>query len=137
MNLTTEWKGNMEFSVKTESGHNMTLDASEQSGGYDKGVRPKELLLVGLSGCTGMDVVSILKKMKVENYSFEIEVDYEKTTEHPVIYSKINLVYKFKIADDQYKDKIEKAVKLSQDRYCGVSAMLKKASEITYEIVYE
>jgi putative redox protein len=54
-----------------------------------------------------------------------------------VIYSKINLVYKFKIADDQYKDKIEKAVKLSQDRYCGVSAMLKKASEITYEIVYE
>jgi putative redox protein len=137
MNLSTEWKGEMEFLAKTESNHNLIMDASEQSGGHDGGVRPKELLLVGLTGCTGMDVVSILKKMKVENYTFKIDVDYEKSTEHPIVYNKIHLIYKFGIVDDSQKGKIEKAVKLSQDRYCGVSAMLKKSSEITYEIVYE
>ncbi|HOO31853.1 MAG TPA: OsmC family protein [Thermotogota bacterium] len=137
MGLTTEWKGNMEFLAKTESGHDLIMDASETSGGQDKGVRPKELLLVGLTGCSGMDVVSILKKMKVENYSFKIDVEYEKTTEHPVIYSKIHLLYKFMISDDKDREKIEKAVRLSQDRYCGVSAMLKASSEVTYEIIYE
>jgi putative redox protein len=136
MGLKTEWKGNMEFLARTESGHDLTMDASESSGGHDKGVRPKELLLVGLTGCTGMDVVSILKKMKVENYTLEVDVDYEKTTEHPIIYSKIHLIYRFKIEDDSQKPKIEKAVKLSQDRYCGVSAMLKAASEVSYEIKY-
>ena len=137
MALINEFKGDMEFLVKTESGHEMILDAGESSGGHDKGVRPKELLLVGLSGCTGMDVVSILKKMKVENYKLRIEVESEKTEEHPVIYKKIHLKYIFHLEDDSKKDKVEKAVNLSQERYCGVSAMLKKASERSYEIIYE
>ena len=137
MALITEFKGGMEFLAKTESGHELLLDAGESSGGLDKGVRPTELLLVGLSGCTGMDVVSILKKMKVENYTLRIEVGNEKTEEHPVIYKKIHLKYIFHLEDESKKDKVEKAVSLSQDRYCGVSAMLKEASELTYEIIYE
>lgn len=137
MALITEFKGDMEFLVKTESGHEMIMDAGKSSGGHDKGVRPKELLLVGLSGCTGMDVVSILKKMKVENYSLRIEVENEKSEDHPVIYKKIHLKYFFHLEDDSKKDKVEKAVNLSQERYCGVSAMLQKASELTHEIIYE
>jgi len=137
MSLITEFKGDMEFLAKTESGHELTMDAGIESGGQDKGVRPKELLLVGLSGCTGMDVASILKKMKVENYQLKIQVDYEKNDEHPVIYTKINVKYIFHLEDDSQKDKVEKAVSLSQDRYCGVSAMLKKSSELSYEIIYE
>src|SRR6056297_2216316 len=137
MALINEFKGGMEFLVKTESGHELLLDAGESSGGQDKGVRPKELLLVGLSGCTGMDVVSILKKMKVENYSLRIEVENEKTEEHPVIYKTIHLRYIFHLEDESKKDKVEKAVQLSQERYCGVSAMLKESSELSYEIIYE
>jgi len=137
MAVKTEWKGNMEFLTKTESNHEMVLDASPKVGGNDKGVRPKELLLVGLTGCTGMDVVSILKKMKVEDYSLRIEAEHEDTEEHPVHYKKIHLKYFFKLDDDSKKSKVEKAVNLSQERYCGVSEMLKKASELTYEIIYE
>src|SRR6056297_219383 len=137
MALINEFKGGMEFLAKTESGHELVLDAGKSSGGKDKGVRPKELLLVGLSGCTGMDVVSILKKMKLENYTLRIEVENEKTEDHPVIYKKIHLKYIFHLEDESQKDKVEKAVNLSQERYCGVSAMLKEASELNYEIIYE
>ncbi len=135
--MITEWNGNMHFTCMTESGHRIDMDASPEFGGEDKGYRPKELLLVGLMGCTGMDVVSLLKKMKVENFAFNLKVEYEKSEGHPIIYKKIKLIYLFSSEEDLPKDKIEKAVKLSQEKYCGVSAMLSKSSDVTYEVIFE
>mgnify|MGYP001945864766 CR=1 FL=1 len=127
--------GNMGFKMNLD-GHTLITDASKEIGGEDLGPRPKVLLLSGLIGCTGIDVVSILNKMKVEPDSFAIEVEAEEAEDHPKVYTKIHLIYKFK-GSDLPKDKIERAVSLSQERYCGVSAMLEKAAPITYEVVIE
>jgi putative redox protein len=109
------------------------MDADESVGGTGTGPRPKPLLLSALAGCTGMDVVAILKKMQVEFDGFSMNVNGELTEEHPRIFDKINIVYQF-TGKDLPLDKIKKAVELSQEKYCGISAMLGKAAEITYEI---
>mgnify|MGYP001185103710 CR=1 FL=1 len=132
-----EWKGEMTFLATTSTGHQIVLDASSDSGGRSLGPSPKELLLVSLSGCTGMDVVSILRKMKVEGYTFRMEVIPHSTEQHPKIYDKILLKYIFHFEGEPPKDKVEKAIQLSQERYCGVSAMLKESSELHFEIEYE
>lgn len=127
------WKEEMAFEA-TVNGFNITLDADEQVGGKNTGPRPKPLTLVSLGGCTGMDVISILNKMRVKPDFFDVEVDGEMTDEHPKYFHKIHIKYIFK-GDDLPMDKLEKAVSLSQDRYCGVSEMLRKAAELTHEIV--
>jgi putative redox protein len=111
------------------------MDTSTQNGGEDTAARPKELLLMGLCGCTGMDVVSILKKMRQEPDSFRLEVDADQTDEHPMVFKKIHLKYYFRGSLD--KEKVHRAVELSQTKYCGVSEILRKSSELTYEIIYE
>ncbi|APT73576.1 osmotically inducible protein C [Thermosipho melanesiensis] len=129
----------MLFYTKTTSGHDLILDASENVGGKDAGVRPKELILYSLMGCTGMDVVSLLRKMKVIDQMelFKLEVEYEMAREHPKVFTKMHLKYIFKFDGEPPKDKVEKSVTLSQDKYCAVSAMLKKViPEFTHEIVY-
>jgi putative redox protein len=118
------------------SGHKLIMDAHDEVGGEDRGPRPKPLIMAALSGCTGMDVVSILKKMQVTYDTFEILIESEMTEEHPKTYSKIHMIYMFK-GTDLPVAKIEKAVKLSQERYCGVSALLDKALDLTYEIKIE
>lgn len=118
------------------SGHKLIMDAHDEVGGEDRGPRPKPLIMAALSGCTGMDVVSILKKMQVTYDTFEILIESEMTEEHPKTYSKIHMIYVFK-GTDLPVAKIEKAVKLSQERYCGVSALLDKALDLTYEIKIE
>ncbi len=118
------------------SGHKLIMDAHDEVGGEDRGPRPKPLIMAALSGCTGMDVVSILKKMQVTYDTFEILIESEMTEEHPKTYSKIHMIYVFK-GTDLPVTKIEKAVKLSQERYCGVSALLDKALDLTYEIKIE
>ena len=129
------WKEAMSFET-TLNGHKIILDADEAVGGTDKGPRPKALLLVSLAGCTAMDVISILGKMRVQPEAFRVETDGELTEEHPKYYHKLHLRYVFK-GKDLPMDKLEKAVSLSQERYCGVSAMLSKAATITHEIVIE
>lgn len=130
--IVAENTGGMAFEVQ-QNGHTFWIDADDSVGGTNKGPRPKALLLSGLAGCTGMDVASILTKMKVNYTSLRIEVDANLTEEHPRVYDRIHLKY---ILGGESLDlaKIEKAVKLSQDKYCGVSAMLGKSAEITYEI---
>jgi putative redox protein len=125
----------MSFSAEV-NGHSITLDADHTVGGKNLGPRPKPLILVALAGCTGMDVVSILEKMKVKFNDFAVDVDGELTEEHPKYYHKIHITYKFK-GHDLPLDKINKAINLSQDRYCGVSAMLSKAATITFDVVIE
>lgn len=131
-NYVTKWIDEMAFETKID-GHSVVMDATKKYGGMDRGPRPKPLLIAALTGCTGMDVASILNKMKVTYDSFEIETETDMTDEHPKTYTKMHLIYKFKGNDLPIK-KIEKAVKLSQEKYCGVSALLEKGLELTYAI---
>jgi putative redox protein len=117
-------------------GHTIVLDADEQFGGKNSGPRPKALILTSLAGCTGMDVISLLSKMKQPVSFFNMEVEAELGEEHPKTYTRITLVYQFKKKDALDEGKVEKAVKLSQERYCGVSAMLKEVSRLEYRIEY-
>ena len=131
--VDTSWQGNMKFDAVV-SGHHVIMDALPLVGGNDEGARPKELMLASLAGCTGMDVVSILKKMRVEPEYFNIRVEAEMTEEHPKHYIAMHIIYEFK-GEGLELEKLQKAVKLSQDQYCGVSTAYRKAMEITYEIV--
>ncbi len=131
--INAKWQGKMAFDVEL-GGHKITLDAAEEVGGEDKGVRPKPLMMVALAGCTGMDVVSILKKMRVEFDDFNVRVEADMTEEHPKQYFKMKIFYEFK-GKDLPLDKLQKAVSLSEERYCGVSASYRKAMEISTEII--
>jgi len=132
---SAKWQGKMAFQASL-NGHKFFLDAEEKHGGQNKGVRPKPLLLTSLAGCTGMDVVSILNKMRIKNYEFNIEVKGYLTEEHPKYYHKIDLFFNFK-GSALPEDKIKKAIELSQTRYCGVTTMLQKAAQIQYFINIE
>ena len=130
--VDTSWKGNMLFDANV-SGHHVMMDAVPAVGGEDKGSRPKELMLASLAGCSGMDVVSILKKMRVPITGLEIRVEADVTEEHPKHYDKMHVIYAF-TGQDLQLEQLTKAVELSQDRYCGVAFVYKKAMELTYEI---
>ncbi len=127
------WRGGMTFDLDLQ-GHRFTIDAAEESGGSNRGPRPKALLLAGLAGCTGMDVVSLLRKMHMEFDSLAVEVEADTADQHPKVYRAIRIRYLF-TGDKLEREKIEKAVELSQTRYCGVSAMLAKAAPISYQII--
>lgn len=130
--LNTSWNGNMQFDALV-SGHHVIMDANPEVGGQDAGPRPKQLMLAALAGCTGMDVISILKKMRIEPKTFNIQIEAEMTEEHPKHYSSMHLIYEFS-GDNLDMDKLKKAVELSQERYCGVSTVYKKAMPLTFEI---
>ncbi len=133
--INVTWKDEMAFETEV-NGFKIVLDADEKVGGKNRGPRPKPLTLVSLAGCTAMDVISILKKMRVNPDYFNVEVSGELTEEHPKYYHTINLRYIFR-GKELPMDKLEKAVNLSQERYCGVTAMLQKAAKINHEIVVE
>lgn len=126
------WLKKMAFKADI-MGQEIIMDAGEQVGGEDRGPRPKPLLLTSLAGCTGMDVVSILKKMKVEIDDFNVIVEGDLTEEHPKTYSKMHVIYEF-TGKDLPLEKLKKAVRLSEEKYCGVSALFKKAINVTTEI---
>ena len=128
----TQWKEGMAFEAQA-NGHTIMMDAADASGGKNLGPRSKPLLLVALAGCTSMDVVSMLRKMKVTPDDFKVETYAESSGEHPKYYEKIKVKYIFK-GENLDRKKIEKAVNLSQDKYCAVSYMLGKAAQITHEI---
>jgi len=126
MKTTTTWKTAHAFdSAQNESA--IQLDGTT-------GFSPKALLLTGLAGCTGIDVVDILEKMRVPFASLEIDAEAEQTDEHPRVFKTIHLTYKLK-TEEEYREKIQKAIDLSLEKYCGVAAMLKKNSSIEYEII--
>ncbi len=133
--ISVAWTGDMSFEAEVND-FKIKLDADEKVGGKNSGPRPKPLTLVALGGCTGMDVISILAKMRVVPEYFNVEVTGELTEEHPKYYHKIHVVYTFR-GEDLPLAKLEKAVNLSQERYCGVNEMLKKSSKITHNIVIE
>ena len=126
------WQSNMAFEA-TINGHQIIMDTAEDGGGNNQGPRPKILLLAGLGGCTGMDVVSILSKMKVVPEKFWMEISAEVSDEHPKVFNQIKLVYYFKGANLSF-EQLEKAVNLSKEKYCAVSAILSKTAEMQIEI---
>jgi len=132
--IISKHTGNMSFSTQLD-GHEIIMDSDVDFGGKDLGPRPKPLLLIALAGCTGMDVVSLLNKMRVEFSDFEIKVSGDLTDEHPKYYRKIHVTY-YICTEEKYYSKVEKAVALSQERYCGVSYMLSKAADLSHEIIY-
>ncbi len=130
--VTTTWNGGMVFDADIK-GHHVLMDADPQWGGTNQGPTPKPLLLAALAGCSGLDIVSILNKMQIPAYKFEIETEAESTQEHPVVYHTITAKFKFS-GENLPADKVIKAVNLSTERYCGVNAMLKKAANIIVKI---
>lgn len=119
------------FIGKTDSNHWVPMDGPESFGGSNAGIRPKELLLVSLGGCTGADVTAILKKKRIKIDGFEINISAESADTHPKVYTKIHLDFVFYGKDIREKD-VERAIELSQKTYCAVTAMLEKSIEITY-----
>jgi len=118
------------FAARGSSGHYVMMDGTEAVGGVDGASRPMEMVLFGLGGCTAVDVEIILKKMKVPVEKIEIDISSERAENHPKVYTKINMTYHFYGKDLPLK-KLEKAVQLSKETYCSVSAMLASTTKIT------
>ena len=131
--VNTRWMDNMSFETEI-NGHKIIIDADSDVGGEDLGPRPKPFMLAALGGCTGMDVVSILKKMRVEFRQLNVKVEGKLTTEHPRKFHHMHVTYEIE-GDNLPLEKIQKAVSLSEDRYCGVSAVYKEALKLSSEIV--
>jgi len=127
MKTTTTWIKGQEFESEHE-GNRIKVDGDKKNGHG-----PKALLLSGLAGCSGIDVVEILHKMKVEFTDFSIDVEADQTEEHPKVFKDILITYRLKTAAENL-EKVKKAIDLSLGKYCGVSAMLKKNSAIGYTV---
>lgn len=133
--INLDFLGGMAFETEL-NGHKLYLDATDEVGGKNTGPRPKGLMMVALAGCTGMDVVSILRKMRVEYDGLKIEVEGDLADEHPKKFTGMKVIYKFK-GKDLPMDKIQKAVDLSRERYCGVSANYLASFPVDHEIILE
>ena len=131
-NIKINWLENMAFKADMY-GHEIIMDSAERAGGKNRGPRPKPLMMTALAGCTGMDVVSILNKMRVDFEDFSVLVEGDLTEEHPKQFTKMHVIYAFK-GKNLPLEKIQKAVDLSEEKYCGISASFRKAFEITSEI---
>lgn len=133
MDAKVKWNGKMAFTGTADSGHDVLMDANSKVGGENGGSRPTELVLMGLGGCTAMDVISILGKMKQNVTDFEIKLHADKTETHPKIFKDIVIEYVL-TGHSLDRDAVEKAVKLSEEKYCSVQAMLRKAADIDIKV---
>jgi putative redox protein len=132
--IKVDYVSGMNFSANI-NGHNIQIDTDASSGGNNLGPRPKALMLVSLAGCTGFDVVSILNKMRVDFTGFSIAVDGHLSESEPVIYEAVSILYTIKVGEED-RHKVEKAVKLSKEKYCGVSKMFEYFAEVSFKINY-
>lgn len=130
--IDMSWIDKVAFETEVQ-GHKITVDVTDDDGGSDLGPSPKRMMLVALAGCTGMDVIMLLRKMKVYPESFNVIVEATVADEHPKKYTEMKVIYKFK-GNDLPMNLLEKAVNLSNTKYCGVNAVYRKAMTITTEI---
>ncbi len=133
--ISTKWLGNMAFESNNPSGHTLRIDAGPDDGGEGSGFRPKALMLSSLAGCSGLDVASLIKKMKLEVDDFHIETIANLTDEHPKYYDQVTLEYHFH-GSNLNEDKLQKAVDLSVEKYCGVMEMFRRFAEIEVKLVF-
>jgi putative redox protein len=127
--ITTHWKGNMQFESDNPTGKTVLIDTSPENGGNNEGLAPKAMMLSSLAGCSGLDVVSILNKMKVTVHDFKMEVAGELTEEHPKYYHTVTLDYHF-YGENLDEKKIQRAVDLSVETYCGVMEMFRRFAKV-------
>lgn len=130
--VVIKWIDNMAFEANV-MGYKIMIDADPEFGGQHRGPKPKPFMLVALGGCTGMDIVSLLKKMRVDFKSLNILVEGTTTEEHPKRFTKMTVTYQI-MGKDIDKRKVEKAVELSKEKYCGVSVSYKASIDIDYRI---
>jgi putative redox protein len=130
--LVATWLGNVAFESEI-TGHKIITDLTRESGGEDKGYSPKRLMLMALAGCTGIDVASIIAKMKLEVSSFRILIEADVTDNHPKYYESMHVVFEF-TGKELPPEKLKRAVELSEEKYCGVMAVYKKAIRMSSEI---
>jgi putative redox protein len=127
------WAGRMTFIGKAGTNHLVPMDTSPEFDGDDSATKPLELLLISLGGCTGMDIVPLFRKMRQDVTAVELNITAERSEEHPRIYTRIDLEYVVTGKALEEK-KVKRAIELSQEKYCSVSAMLKKACPVNYTI---
>lgn len=136
MTATAQLVANMEFDVEASSGHHVTLDAAEHGGGHDRGFRPMEMLLVGLAGCTAMDVISILRKKRQQVTGYEVQVRGERAEDHPMVYTDVTVEH---IVTGHGVDTsaVARAIELSATKYCGAGATISKTATLkhTFRVV--
>lgn len=132
LHITTTWLGNMKFESTNPSGHNLFIDAGPENGGNSEGYRPKALMLSALAGCSGLDVALLIKKMKLEVADFKIEIDANLTEEDPKYYDKVVMHFHFSGSNLNEK-KLQRAVDLSVEKYCGVMEMFRQFAELKVE----
>lgn len=123
--ITTKWLGNMAFESNNPSGHQLQIDMAKEDGGDGSGLRPKALMLSSLAGCSGLDVASLMKKMKLEVDEFSIETIANLTDEHPKYYDQVTIEYHFH-GSNLAEGKLQRAVDLSIEKYCGVMEMFRR-----------
>ena len=131
--VTTTWKNKMLLESDNPLGKNLLMESGPDFGGSNQGLSPKALMLSSLGGCTGLDVLSLLKKIRVEIEDFKVTVNGELTEEHPKYYDKVSIDYYF-TGTDLNEEKIKKVVSLSEERYCGVIKMFRAFAEVTIAI---
>lgn len=132
MNLKVNWQKGLAFQTLTPSGHSITLDAGDGDGGLNTGPRPTEMLLHATASCTGIDIVSILHKMRLTVEKFEMEIDGIRATEHPKRFTSVHVLYA--LEGDLPEEKVRRAIELSVDRYCSVSHSLSATLTFSYQI---
>lgn len=136
MAIQVKWQVGKAFEATSSTGHKVMMDASKEVGGEDRGSRPMELLLMGLGGCSGIDVIMMLEKGKQDVKDCQMEITSERADAVPAVYTKIHLHFKV-TGTDLNEKKVARAVELSAEKYCSVSKMLEKTAEMThtYEII--
>ena len=132
MNLSVNWVDGMLMVGKSHSGHSITMDGPIEIGGENLGVRPMEMLLLGVAGCTMIDVVTTLKKMRQDLSHCETKISAERANEHPKVFTDIHIHFIVKGKELDSK-KVDKALKLSAEKYCSASIMLGKTAKITHD----
>ncbi|MDD8020535.1 MAG: OsmC family protein [Acidobacteriota bacterium] len=132
LSITADWLEGLSFAA-TVGEHKIIMDSVPEAGGKALGPPPKPLMLVALAGCTGMDVISLLGKMRIKVENFRLTVEGNLTSDHPRQFYKMHVIYEF-TGNNLPLEKLKEAIELSQEKYCGVSATYKKALEITWEI---
>ncbi|MCM3567696.1 OsmC family protein [Neobacillus mesonae] len=132
METTIKWTGKMAFTGVTPSGHEIKMDAAPEVGGENTGARPTELVLNAVAGCTGIDLISILHKMRLNPTAFQMDVKGERADDHPRRFTSINIHYA--LEGELPEDKVVRAIQLSKDKYCSVSHSLNAEITATYSI---
>jgi len=132
MESIIKWTGKMSFLAETPSGHQIQMDASEDVGGQNSGARPTELVLSAVAGCTGIDIISILQKMRLEPISFQMDIKSDRAENHPKRFTHIHIHYA--LEGDLPEEKVVRAIELSNDKYCSVSHSLNAEITTSYSI---